>query len=375
MASVYLPPDRHTWMMAFWQDGKLIRRSSRETSQRKAQHKADALESGARDGKPIEAGKITLAQGADLVRADYQLNDFRSLKKFEGIYTNHLAPYFGATTKLATIRPAHVTAYATARQEADAANGTINREIAFLNRMMGLAVKGELLTYRPVFDTLEEGPARTGFLEPHQFEAIVANLYGQGPDVAAVYRDIATVAYLTGWRTDSEILPLEWRHVDLKAHELRLDAVMAKNKDGRVFPMTPELVDVFVRRDQVRRELAQAGHVCPFVFVRLVATLRGGAAKASPKVPKRIVNFLKAWHRAARAAGYPGKLPHDCRRTAIRNANRLGITERVGMQMSGHKTRAVFDRYNIVSAADLADARAKLTGLLPPGMTASKGNE
>src|SRR4051794_29169446 len=47
--------------------------------------------------------------------------------------------------------------------------------------------------------------------------------------------------YLTGWGTDSETLPLEWRNVDFTAGEVRLDPGTTKNKDGRVFPMTNEL--------------------------------------------------------------------------------------------------------------------------------------
>jgi len=76
--------------------------------------------------------------------------------------------------------------------------------------------------------------------------------------------------------------------------------------------------------------------------------------------PTAITSFAVAWKKACIAAGCPGRFPHDLRRTAIRAFTRAGISEQVAMRLSGHKTRSVFDRYDIVSGGDLREAATRL---------------
>jgi hypothetical protein len=89
--------------------------------------------------------------------------------------------------------------------------------------------------------------------------------------------------------------------------------------------------------------------ICPWVFHR--------------KNGSQIHSFRKAWTTACIKAGCPGRIPHDFRRTAVRNLVRAGVGDTIAMKVTGHKTRAVFDRYDITSEEDLAEASRKLQAL------------
>jgi len=133
---------------------------------------------------------------------------------------------------------------------------------------------------------------------------------------------------------------------------VKSDWTQARRRTARdVCSVTVELRTVLKARQAERERVKKAGFIVPQVFFREVADGRGGDKK-----PSEIVSLNKAWQRACRLAGCPGRIPHDLRRTAVRNLVRAGIPECVAMELTGHKTRSVFERYNITSAGDLRDA-------------------
>ena len=236
--------------------------------------------------------------------------------------------------------------------------------------MFSLAVQTGKLHHKPHIPMLQEDNVRIGFFEPEQYRAVLAHLpEGMQP--------VVTFAYVTGWRINSEVLPLQWRQVDLRVGEVRLDPGTTKNREGRVFYLTPELLQLLKQQrataDEIQRE---RNMIVQHVFFHRQLTKAGALGELAGR---RISDcgFYQAWRRAREAAGCPGSIPHDFRRTAIRNMVRAGIPERVAMKMSGHKTRSVFDRYNVVSDGDLRDAARRLghTGGHTSPSVASGGGE
>jgi integrase len=164
-------------------------------------------------------------------------------------------------------------------------------------------------------------------------------------------RPAVTFAYYTGWRMASEILKLTWSQVDLEAGTVRLEAHTTKNDDARPIYLPQVLLDVL---EQQWQEHLEQYPDCPHIFHR-----RGN----------RVISYAKDWRKAITEAGLVGKLPHDFRRTAVRNLVRAGVPERVAMAITGHKTRSVFERYNIVSDGDLREAARRLESAMTAQIT------
>ena len=191
---------------------------------------------------------------------------------------------------------------------------------------------------------LKEASPRAGFFERADYEAVRRRLK---PELQVA----VTIAYTYGWRVQ-EILELERRQLDLERGTLRLDPGTTKNDEGRVVYLTPELARLLGEQlERIRAVERKTGRIIPYLFPYLSGRRRLGHRRR---------DFRKAWAEACTKAGCPGMLRHDLRRTAVRNLVNAGVPERVAMAVTGHKTRSVFDRYHIVSPADLQTATRRL---------------
>lgn len=328
------------WWIKYYRNGKPMRESSESEKETIAKNLLKQREGDIQHGLPItpQTNRVTFDELAADVINDYKANGKRSLDTVTNHLEQHLKPFFTGW-RAAMITTADVRKYITQRQEEKASNATINRELSALKRAFSLGIEAGKLTVKPKIPMLREDNVRIGFFEREQFEAVKAKLL-------PALRPVAHFAYITGWRVHSEVLPLQWRQVDLAAGTARLDAGTTKNGEGRLFRFTAELRMILEAQraytDTVQRE---RGCIIPWVFHR---------------DGEQIHVFKRNWKTACRNAGCPGRIPHDFRRTAVRNMVRAGIPERVAMTMTGHKTRSVFERYNIVSETDLTEAARKL---------------
>jgi len=261
---------------------------------------------------------------------DYRINNKRTLNKAERCARYLLKEFEGM--RAPDITTPRIKQYIQKRMDEGISNATINRELAALKRTFNLAARctPPRVAQIPYIPMLKETNVRKGFFEYETFVALKENL----PEYLI---PVVTFAYSTGWRKE-EIARLQWNQVDLREGIVRIEPGEAKNQEGRTIYLEPELLEMM--KDLHRKRRLD----CPYVF-----HLRG----------RKIGDFRVVWRKACRETGVPGMLFHDFRRTAIRNMIRAGIPERVAMAISGHKTRGVFDRYNIVSQEDLKEAARK----------------
>ena len=319
------------YCLAYYHRGKEFRESSESenesTAKKLLKKRIGEVAQGRLRGANQE--RVTFDDLAQALLADYQINGRRSARSAR-LSISHLRKFF-AFDRAVDITTDRIKAYAADRQKAKAANASINRELAALKRMFKLAVESGRIRFAPHIPMLEENNARQGFVDHGAFLSLRENH-------AEYLRDPIAFLYLTGWRL-GEMKALEWRDVDLAGRVVHLRPEISKNKDGRLLPLSGELLEI------VESAYADRRLDCPYVF-----HLDG----------EQVGDFKRSWATACKKAGVGKVLVHDLRRTAVRNMVRAGIPDRVAMTLSGHKTRSVFDRYNIVSEADLVAATERL---------------
>src|SRR5262249_27585465 len=214
-----------------------------------------------------------------------------------------LDPFFARRRAISIDAPL-IEDYKALRRAQGAANGTINREVGVLGRMLSLAVEHGRLARKPKIKKLDEkGAVRRGFVEQADFDRIMKFLTPE-------HQLAVLTAYTLAWRMKSEALKLRWHDVDLALGTVSIPT--RKNDDSRRCRITPELL---VRFKEHRARMAElfGGRLPEYVFVRLPRTW---AQKA--KVGLRLYKIDTPWRKACQQAAIDADdprlaalIPHD----------------------------------------------------------------
>jgi integrase len=282
---------------------------------------------------PDPAESLRIEQLVDDLFRDYRINQHRSLDDVKTRWRLHLKPFLGSVPA-AQLDSELLARYIDRRREEHASNATINRELACLKRMYRLAYLSTppRIASVPDFPHLRETNVRQGFVTPEQYAKLVAHCHHLW------LRAMLETAYNYGWRV-SELLHLRVGQVDLVSRTIRLEPGTTKNQEGR------EVTIESARLLELLGQCVEGKRAEDHVFTR---------------GDKPIRDFRKSWENLCTAAGVPGLLFHDLRRTAARNLRAAGVPEEIIMRIAGWKTSSVFKRYAIV---DQADVRAALQQL------------
>ena len=327
MGSIYRRGN--TYWLKYYQNGKPFYESSRSDKREVAKRLLKFREGEISQGKAPSVcyDRIKFDELAQDYLLDYQINGKSTLAKAKRIVRYLLEEFEGVSA--GNVTTPRIKRYIEKRLDKGLSNASINRELSAIKRMYNLAAKctPSKVAHVPYVPMLKENNIRKGFIEYEDFLALKEAL----PEYL---KPVMTFAYFTGWRK-SEVLNLKWNQVNLREGIVRLEPGETKNEEGRTLYMESELWDMINMLHKRRR------------MDSLYVFNNNG---------RRISDFRGSWKKACKAIGIPGLLFHDLRRSGVRNMIRAGIPERVAMAISGHKTRSVFDRYNIVSQEDLKEA-------------------
>jgi len=328
-----------TWWISYSKRGHEFRESAHTTDESKA-NKFLSRRLKERE-KPTFVGpkeeRLTLDDLEEKILADYRKHNRKSASNVTHCF-KRVRKYF-AFDSLVDITTSRIDQYQESRLAEKAARATINREMACLRHGFKLLVQDKALSEAPVIKLLEDENVRQGFINVGDFYSVIDNLFRS---VHPSVKDVLEFLYHSGWRS-KEVTKLEWQDVDVEGGMVRLRRENSKNKKGRVLPLLGELQNVIERR------LTEKRMDCPYVFHR----------SGQP-----VKSFRKAWRTACEAIGQPSLIPHDMRRSAVRNFRKAGLSENEGLAMTGHLTNSIYRRYDIIDEEDLRESMDKVQKFL-----------
>lgn len=322
------------WWCQYYVNGKRHRISTDTTEEKEAaqflrRKMADAGEA----VHTMVADRVRMPQVFDLLEADWKAKDAKSLgdllsksaamrkywgdRKVKELGSSSIASYIS-----------HLRTVKSPKTKKPLGPASINRFLAALKHALNLAHEHEppLIARVPTIKMLKEPKPREGVLTHEQYCAV--------RDLLPSYARVAlVVGYHTGARR-GEILGIRKEHIDLKAKRIRIPD--SKSGESRYLPIYGDMAG----------EIEMAMHPkCPWLI---------------NDDGVRVSSWRKSWKATCTAVGVTESLFHDLRRTATTNMIDAGFSEKEAMEITGHKTRSVFDRYHIVSEKKIAAMAERL---------------
>lgn len=290
---------------------------------------------------PNDLRKVKYEGIRDALLADYangKQNGRSLVTKADGTRTvwglDHLNSFFTGRS-VVDIDTKLLRQFIEQRKRDGAENGTINRNLCLLRRMIRLAAQENPSIRSPHFPLLEEPKPRQGFIDEKQF----LKLY---EELKPSLRPFVVFLYTTGCRT-GEAKSLRWNQVDWTERVVRVGAEQTKNDEPRTIPLDDNVVRLLEAIPQSERGELLFPVGC-YRKAWITACCRAGLGTRTPG--KQNGGYGQ----------YEGLIPHDLRRSAVRNLRKAGVGEVVAMSVSGHKTAEVFRRYDITDDSDKREA-------------------
>ena len=334
---IYRPKDSRNWWIKFSVRGQVFQEAANTESKNDALTFLKKRIGEESTGMVIDTENVTVAVLKENLTKAWEREERReSTREWAARCWKKLLPYFGKMRATDALRSAAIQGYQDKRRAEEAANGTINRELAVLSCAFTLGYENtpRLVPEKLHFKRLKESDGRKGFIEEKQYRLLAAKCK------EPFMRAMLALGYTYGFRK-AELLSMKVRNVDLLGGTVGIDT--SKNGDARKVALTKEA-------NQLLAACIAGKEPDEALFTR--------TELSGKRVP--VADFRGTWDTLTEAAGCAGLLFHDLRRSAVRNMVRAGVPETVCMRISGHKTRDIFDRYDISSERDLVDAAKKI---------------
>lgn len=318
----------------YYKNGKPFRESTKETEQVKAEKflRKRIEETKKANFVGPQEKRLTLDDLEEAIKSDYIRNEKRSFDTVKDCL-KPVRAHFQNDTLLQIADAKRMEDYQEQRLKDGYARSSINRQVAYLRHGYNLLYDANRISIKLPAKLLQGENVREGFINRPEFDALCVEIR-DGDTV-----DIIRFAYLSAWRS-GEPMSLQWSKVDTDDWVIWLSRRDEKTKRARALALVGEL------REIIERRLAKRLPHCLYVFHR------NG---------KPVKSFRRAFESAALKVGlgqivkdengkehYVGVTPHDMRRSGVRNFTKAGLGESEGMSISGHKTNAVYKRYNII---------------------------